>query len=77
MFLVVILLHTSFIFCYLYLSHQGGQAAGGMNFSSNEIDCGNKARPRWMTWLGSTCAYRGIQCLTVIDVETPGGRASS
>lgn len=75
-FLVIILLHTSLLFCHLYLSHQGGQVAGGMNFSSNEIDFENKARPRWMMWLCSTCAHTGIQCLRGISVKTLGGRAS-
>lgn len=75
-FFIVTLLHTRILSCHLYLSHQGGQVAGGMNLSSGEIDFGNKARPRWMMWLCSACAYTGTQCLSVIGVKTPGGRAS-
>lgn len=73
----VVLLHTSLLLCHVYLPHQGGQIAGGMNFSSNEVDFGNKTRPRWMMWLCSTCTYTGIQWLSIIGGKTSGGKAGS
>lgn len=75
---VVILLHTRLLLCHFSVtSSQGGQIAGGMNFSSNEIDLGNKTRPRWMMWLCSTCTYTGIQWLCIIGGKTSGGRDGS
>lgn len=57
----LILLHTSFIFCHLILSHHGGQRADGINFSSNGINFGKKTRPERMIWFCSTWAYTGVQ----------------